>query len=201
VSVRYFKLDEAGNIVYLTDEDLKSAPDPVGDIIDDRAAQKRNNIFSNSEIRFRKPGGKIQVHRHIRQDLGDKALAGDGARVVKHLEQKGQVVAMTKAASYLLSYDSFSTIRNFITGHAQWMVSDATGVAPKWGTPAGFEYETYGSFAGCHIDCDRAVGKEWVALWAKQDKRPLKFRFGYYDSTGTKTLPGADGLVIMKKKS
>ena len=28
---------------------------------------------------------------------------------------------------------------------------DATGIAPKWGKPAGFEYETYGSFVGPHI--------------------------------------------------
>ena len=50
-------------------------------------------------------------------------------RVVKHLEAKGPIAGMTKAASYLLSWDSFSTIRDYLTGHVVWMVSDATGVA------------------------------------------------------------------------
>ena len=194
VSLRYFTLDEAGNVKYLTDEDVAKAPDP-GKLMDDRRLmEKRNRVFANSEVRFRKPGGKIQVHRHIQQNLGDKELQKDD-RVVKHLSSKGTVSAMTKAASYLLSWDSFSIMRNYLTGHVAWMVSDATGVAPKWGKPAGFEYETYGGFTAPHLDSGNGVAKDWRDEWAAQPKRELKFRFGYYDK---RTV---DHLVIMKKKS
>jgi hypothetical protein len=194
VSLRYFTLDEAGNIKYLTDEDVAKAPDPANGMDDRRLMEKRNRVFANSEVRFRKPGGKIQIHRHIQWDLGDKELKKDG-RVLKHLEQKGSVSAMTKAASYLLSWDSFSLMRNYLTSHAEWMVSDATGVAPKWGKPAGFEYETYGSFAGPHLASGNGVAQDWTNEWNQQPKRKLGFRFGYYD----KLI--ADHLVIMRKKS
>ncbi len=145
VSLRYFTLDKDGHIHYLTDDEVAAAPDPLARVGNMRNALARNHLFANSEIRFRKPGGKIQVHRHIQQDLSDKALTKDG-RVLAYLEAKGKVAGMTKAASYLLSWDSFSKMRDYLLGHVVWMVSDATGIAPKWGTPAGFEYETYGGF-------------------------------------------------------
>ncbi len=101
---------------------------------------------------------------------------------------------MTKAASYLLSYESFSTIRNYLLEHVQWMVSDATGVAPKWGKPKGFEYETYGSFVAPHLPSGNGVAKVWRDEWEAQPKRDLAFRFGYYDKRIS------NHLVIMRKK-
>jgi hypothetical protein len=194
VSLRYFTLGDDGAIKYLADEDVTNAPSPLEGVGDGRITEKRNRIFSNSEIRFRKPGGKIQIHRQIRQDLSDKELQKD-PRVVKHLEMKGPIVSMTKAASYLLSWDSFSTMRNYLIKNTSWMVSDATGVAPKWGQPAGFEYETYGSFRTAHLDSGNGVSENWRSLFTSQEKRKLPFRFGYYDKD-TK-----DHLIIMKKKS
>ncbi len=194
VSLRYFTLGDDGSIKYLSDEDVAGAPSPLEGVGDGRITEKRNRIFSNSEIRFKKPGGKIQIHRQIRQDLSDKELAKD-PRVVKHLEMKGPIVSMTKAASYLLSWDSFSTMRNYLIKNTSWMVSDATGVAPKWGTPAGFDYETYGTFRTAHLDSGNGVSENWRSMWSSQEKRKLAFRFGYYDKD-TK-----DHLVIMKKKS
>lgn len=194
VSLRYFTLNEDGTVKYLTDEEVAGSPDPLSGVGDGRVTEKRNRIFSNSEIRFRKPGGKIQIHRQIRQDLSDKELAKD-PRVIKHLEAKGPIVSMTKAASYLLSWDSFATMRNYLIKNTSWMASDATGVAPKWGTPAGFEYETYGTFRAAHLDSGNGVSQNWRELFTSQEKRKLAFRFGYYDKD-TK-----DHLVIMKKKS
>jgi len=194
VSLRFFTLNEDGTIKYLTDQDVTGSPDPLSGVGDGRVTEKRNRIFSNSEIRFRKPGGKIQIHRQIRQDLSDKELATD-PRVMRHLEAKGPIVSMTKAASYLLSWDSFATMRNYLIKNTTWMASDATGVAPKWGTPAGFEYETYGTFRTAHLDSGNGVSQNWREMFQSQDKRKLAFRFGYYDKD-TK-----DHLVIMKKKS
>lgn len=189
VSLRYFKLGEDGGIRYLTDEDVAQAPDPLK-----RRASKRNELFANAELRFRKPGGPIQIYRHIQYNLDDEHLAKD-PRVVKHLEAKGSIAAMTKAASYLLSWDSFSTIRNYLMKHAAWMVSDATGVAPKWGKRAGFEYETYGNFTLAHLKEGHAISPSWHNEWKSQARRELPFRFGYYDNKIN------NHLVIMRKKS
>jgi hypothetical protein len=188
VSLRYFKLNDDGTIHYLTDEDLKKAPDPTK-----AKPDVRNLIFANAEVQFKKPGGRVQVYRHIRQNLDNEHLKTD-PRVIKHLEAKGSVAGMTKAASYLLSWESFSTMRDYLTGHVVWMVSDATGVAPKWGKAAGYEYETYGQFLGPHIPAGNGISKDWRTEFDSEPKRDLAFRFGYYDRKQ------ANHLIIMKKK-
>jgi hypothetical protein len=159
VALRYFRLEQDGSIHYLDDADIAKAPDPR------RAstAKERNLVFANVEVQFEKPGGRIQVWRHIRANLGNKTSKGigtgleDDRRVLAHLEAKGTVAGMTKAASYLLSWDSFSLMREYLLGHVVWMVSDATGVAPKWGKPAGFEYETYGKFEAPHLEAGNEI--------------------------------------------
>lgn len=188
VGVRYFNLDAAGGIQYLSDADVAAAPDPTRG-----AAQARNKIFANVEIRFKKPGGRVQVYRHIQANLDDAHMKAD-PRVLKHLEQKGAIAGMTKAASYLLSWDGFKTMRNYLATHVEWMVSDATGIAPKWGKAAGYEYETYGGFKEPHIPAGNNIAHNWRQEFASQPTRPLKFRFGYYDKRAV------NHLVIMRRK-
>jgi hypothetical protein len=188
VAVRYFKLESDGAIHYLDDAEVAAAPSP-----EKAKPQTRNRIFANVEIQFKKPGGRVQVYRHIQQNLDNEHLKQD-PRVLKHLESKGPIAGMTKAASYLLSWDSFSLMRDYLTNHATWMVSDATGVAPKWGKPAGFEYETYGAFVGPHIQAGGSISKDWRAEFEAEPKRDLAFRFGYYDKHN------ANHLIIMHKK-
>ncbi len=189
VSLRYFKLDAEGNIKYLTDDDVAAAPNPTTG-----APDFRNRIFANAEVRFKKPGGRVQIYRHIQVNLDNDHLTKD-MRVIKHLEQKGPIAGMTKAASYLLSWDSFSIIRDYLIGNVQWMVSDATGVAPKWGKPKGFVYETYGAFQIPHIQAGNSIAKDWRAEFAREPTRKLGFRFGYYDGTPAHT----NHLIIMRK--
>ena len=188
VALRYFKIEPDGSIHYLDDKDVASAPSPAK-----ARPNVRNRVFANVEVLFKKPSGRIQVYRHIQQNLDNEHLKAD-PRVLKHLEAKGQIAGMTKAASYLLSWDSFSVMRDYLTGHVTWMVSDATGVAPKWGKPAGFEYETYGAFVGPHIEAGSSIGKDWRVEFESEPRRDLAFRFGYYDKRN------ANHLVIMRKK-
>jgi hypothetical protein len=195
VQLRYFSINEDGTLHYLDDNDIAKAGDPTK-----VNAQKRNMVFANAELQFRRPGGKIQIWRHIRANLGNEESKGIGPglkkdpRVLRHLELKGDVSAMTKAASYLLSWDTFSLMRDYLIKHAVWMVSDATGVAPRWGKPAGFEYETYGTFTGPHIPAGNSISKDWRNEFESEEKRDLPFRFGYYDKKNK------NHLVIMHRK-
>ncbi|HEX4449561.1 MAG TPA: hypothetical protein VH143_01770 [Kofleriaceae bacterium] len=194
VGLRYFKLDDDGAVHYLDDDDLAKAPKAA-------KAETRNWFFANAELQFRKAGGRVQVYRHIRQNLGNDESKGIGPglkkdpRVLKYLEAKGPIAAMTKAASYLLSWESFSLMRDYLLSHVVWMVSDATGIAPKWGRPAGFEYETYGTFVGPHIPAGSGISKDWRTEFETEPHRDLDFRFGYYD------IHNANHLIIMRKKS
>jgi hypothetical protein len=187
VSLRYFKLDAKGEIVYLTTVDVQKL-DKLKDI------GARNRGFANVELKFRKPGAKReQTYRHIMANLDNEHLAAWPAPR-KHLEKKGRVAAMTKAASYLLSFGDFSTIRKYLIDHVEWMVSDTTGVPPSYGTASGFEYETWGDWKSSNMAAGNgAVRATWRSLFAAQPRRELKFRFGYPNGVG-------DGhLVFMRR--
>lgn len=185
-SMRYFKLTPEGDVQYLTTADFE-AIDKIA------AVGKRNQALANVEIRFKKKGGtKEQVYRHIQANLDDAHLAKEPAALA-HLTKKGNVAAMTKAASYLLSFDGFNTMRKYITDNVVWMVSDSTGLPPKYGTPAGFEYETWGRYEESNMKAGGAVTPAWKAMYKAQPRRELKFRFGYPD----KRLRGH--LIIMRK--
>ncbi|MBA3538302.1 MAG: hypothetical protein H0T79_01615 [Deltaproteobacteria bacterium] len=185
-ALRYFKLTSDGTIKYVTDADLEA-------MAKYKDAGRRNRELANVEIKFKKKGGTVeQTYRHIMANLDDAHLKMSPAPV-KHLEAKGQVAAMTKAASYLLTFGDFSTMRKYLIANVQWMVSDTTGLAPKYGTPAGFEYETWGQWTEPNMNAGYGIQADWKAEWKKQPKRELKFRFGYPD----KRLNGH--LIIMRK--
>jgi hypothetical protein len=188
VALRYFKLENDGSIHYLDDAEVAAAPTPSK-----ARPNVRNRVFANAEVQFRRPGGRVQVYRHIQWNLDNEHLKAD-PRILKHLDAKGSIAGMTKAASYLLSWDSFSVMRDYLINHVAWMVSDATGVAPKWGKPAGFEYETYGDFTGPHIQAGGSIAKDWRVEFESEPKRELAFRFGYYDKHN------ANHLIIMRRK-
>ncbi|CAN5710785.1 hypothetical protein BH11MYX3_BH11MYX3_20210 [soil metagenome] len=174
VSLRYFQLAEDGSIKYVTDEDLAQI-----ERLED--AGKRNAALSNIELRFHKKGGtREQVYRHIMANLDDNHLRKSPA-ALKHLEAKGQVAGMTKAASYLLSFDDFGMMRKYVVEHVAWMVSDSTGLPPKYGKEGGFEYETWGTYEKSNMKAGGTVTPAWRALYAEQPKRALAFRFGYPD--------------------
>jgi len=186
VSLRYFQLTPDGALRYLTTADLERI-DAIKDI------GKRNRELANIELRFKKHGSsREQTYRHIMANLDDQHLAADPA-ALRHLERKGNVSAMTKAASYLLSFDNFSTMRTYLIDHVQWMVSDSTGLPPKYGKPAGFEYETHGEFGSSNMKAGGEVTPAWRAMYAEQPKRPLAFRFGYPDGKFR------GHLIIMRK--
>ncbi len=190
VSLRYFSIDEDGSLRYLTEADVAAAGDASKP-----DAGRRNRIFHDIEIQFRKPGAqRVQIYRHIEANLDDEHNKKD-PRVLRHLESKGDIAAMTKAASYLLSWDAFSLIRGYLLGHVRWMISDATGIAPRWGRPAGFEYETWGLYEDAHMEAGRVIAKEWSKEWKAQPERALGVRFGYPDRKQR------NHLVIMKRSA
>lgn len=187
-SMRYFKLAKDGTINYLTDDDLKKA-----DKLKNVAAH--NRAFGNVEIKFKKSGtSKEQTYRHIMANLDDDHIKSDPSALA-HLEKKGTVSAMTKAASYLLTFGVFKKMRDYIIKNVEWMVSDSTGLPPKVGEPAGFEYEVHGTYTASNMAAGGPVTPQWKELYKAQPKRELAFRFGYPD----KKLNGH--LIIMKRKA
>jgi hypothetical protein len=173
VSLRYFRPGASGEPEYLGPEDLGRAPN-------DKA---RARMFDNLEMQFRAAGGgPLKTFRHLGANLDDEHLAANpGLR--KHLESKGNVAAITKAASYLLWWNNFSTIRSYLLEHMAWMISDSTGVTPEHARAAGFEQLPFGHFVGPLFRGGPRPTEDFRQLWSASTE-PLHFRFGYPDNQG-----------------
>ena len=177
VGLRYFRLKPDGSLAYVTQADL------------DLAAHRPNelrNLFQNAELRFRSgEGGPIRTLRHIAYNLDDAHLKADGS-LLAHLSAKGKVAAMTKAATHLLWSDHFSLIRGWLIDHTDWMISDSTGIPPRFAQAAGFVQDTFGIFEGPSPFGlpDKRDADDLKRLFKSEPVRDLAFRYGYPDETG-----------------
>lgn len=188
VSLRYFRLQDDGSIVYLGDQDIAALEDTLARKKAKSWVDTDHSVaFSNMELHFRPrndPGAATRVHRHIAANLNNEHF--EGSPVHSHLLAKGQIAAMTKAASYLLWSQHFSKVRSYLLEHMAFMVSDSTGIPPRHARRAGFEQITFGTFTGAFLPLEDklGIGPEFVELWEQQAQRKLPFRYGYPDSAG-----------------
>jgi hypothetical protein len=185
VSLKYFTLNEDGSIKYLSQADIDA-------LAAKKAKKKRpswvdtdfSEAFTNMEMTLRKagdPSAPTIVHRHFAANLGDNGFKGSALE--KHLAAKGQIAAMTKAASYLIWTSSFRAIRDYLLANMVWMASDSTGIEPKAAKKAGFVQTTYGIYHGAFLpESVPAVDAQMIEMWEKQPKRKLPFRYGYPDN-------------------
>jgi hypothetical protein len=183
VSLRYFKVNPDGTLHYFTTQEIAA---------DEKKMAKKlrwvwvspdfSEDFSNMELTFRpQGGGPLRVHRHFALDLSDDHLKDDPA-AIRYLETKGEISAMTKAASYLIWNPGFSTIRDYLLKHMVFMFSDSTGIPPKSARDAGFVQDTYGRYTGPFLPANKAVSDDFRKLWASQPLREMDFRYGYPDA-------------------
>ncbi len=188
-SVRFFRVEADGRLHYLTQAEVTALDGTTAASL--RAAWRSPDFslaFANVEVQYvpkGQPGAPRRVHRHLAADLSNDGLAKT-PWVLKHLEAKGRVSAMTKAASYLLWSDGFSVMREYLVSHAEVMVSDSTGVPPRYWKKAGFVVETYGSFQKSFLGTWEGYQQELRETWAAQPARKLPMRFGYPDGSPEK---------------
>jgi len=206
VAMKYFAIDDAGNIKYLEKSDIEAqdAADAAkikktkktrakaveegnvnenGKAKHDWQSPNFSLAFTNVEITYRKVGEtNVRVHRHIGWNLSDTWLKTH-PQVIRFLEKKGDVTMLVKGASYLLWRPHFSKVRGYILDHLAWMLSDSTGVPPAFAAPAGMIQETYGMYSGAFLEDSQGTKHDeaFIELWKKQKKRKLPFRFGYVD--------------------
>ncbi|HEY1550545.1 MAG TPA: hypothetical protein VGG28_22105 [Kofleriaceae bacterium] len=194
VELRYFDIEPDGSLRYLTNDELQQRADEYKETKRGQAPPKeithywyeQDSAFANVEIKFRAHGADpklpLRTYRHIVANLDDKHMTADD-RVLRHLRLKGKVAVMTKGASFLLWYDDFTQIREYLLKNIAWMISDASGIPPSYAEPAGYEQITYGDFTGPYFLIDpKNTRFEFVKLWKNQPHHDLPFRFGYPDN-------------------
>jgi len=184
VSLRYFRIEPDGSLHDLGAQEIATVEARTAAHLKvEWTPPDFSPAFANMELIFRTRGadGPLRIHRHIGANLADRPLA-ENPGLLKHLESKGRVVAMTKAASYLLWRPGFSSVRRYLLTHMDFMISDSTGIPPDAAREAGFVQETYGQFRGSFLNASRAINQEFRTLWSSQPRRRLPFRYGYLDS-------------------
>jgi hypothetical protein len=194
VELRYFDIQPDGSLRYLSNDELQQRADEYKESKRGQTAPKevthywyeQDSAFANVEIKFRAhgadPKAPLRTYRHIVANLDDKHMGADD-RVLRHLRTKGKVAVMTKGASFLLWYDDFTQIRDYLLKNIAWMISDASGIPPSYADPAGYEQITYGDFTGPYFVIDpKNTRFELIKLWKNQPHHDLPFRFGYPDN-------------------
>jgi hypothetical protein len=184
VSLRYFKFKPDGTIHYLDASEIDAAEK-------DAVAKKRKpvdleaDLFGDMELQFRKAGdptAPVKTLRHVAYNLDDKHMRADPS-LVRHLEAKGKITAMTKAASHFLWSDDFSIIRQYLLDHMEWMISDSTGIPPRYANKAGFLQDTYGvmEWPAAFGPVDNRNAEDLRKLFKSNPQKDLPFRYGYPD--------------------
>ena len=192
VALHYFDIEQDGTLRYLSTDELDQRAAAFAAAKKEPPKKKvthfwseQDSPFANVEIAYRPHGdakAPLRTYRHVVANLDDPHMTADD-RVLRHLRAKGKVAVMTKAASFLLWYDDFSQIRDYLLKNVSWMISDASGIPPSYADPAGFEQVTFGDFAGPYFIIDeKNTRAEFVKLWKNQPHRDLPFRFGYPDN-------------------
>lgn len=183
-SLRYFKPNPDGTLHYLEASDIETAEK-------EGAAKKKNptdiegGIFGDMELQFRKrgdPRAPLKTLRHVAFNLDDKHLRADKS-LLAHLDAKGKVTAMTKAASHFLWSDDFSLIRQYLLDHMVWMISDSTGIPPRYANKAGFIQDTFGvmEWPAAFGPVDNRNAEDLRKLFKSNPQKDLPFRYGYPD--------------------
>jgi len=199
-SLRYFRIEKDGTLHYYTPAEIAAAEKEDAKLLRGKwTAPDFSMAFSNSELTFSRKGEPARVHRHIAWDLSDPAVKKTG--IIQWLEQKGPVAAMTKAASYLLWREDFSRVRNYLLEHMVFMVSDSTGIPPRWAGKAGFVQETYGTFEVSFLEASESINAEFVALWSGQPRRKLPIRYGYIDGVREGDKPKGNVHLLVTRKA
>lgn len=200
VALRYFRFEPDGKIKYVEQAEIDAADAAV------KAGKKKREdvdalLFDNMELLFHKKGddkAPLKTLRHVAWNLDDDHLKPD-PRLVRHLEGKGKVAAMTKAASHLLWSDSFSIIRNYLATHTDWMISDSTGFTPTYAKKMGFVQDTYGSFTWPEPFglVDNKNADDLRKLFLANPHTDLTFRYGYPDNDHK---GGHHGHIVVTRK-
>jgi hypothetical protein len=187
VSLKYVKLDAAGTPRPLTADALAAMEKEEAKLLRHGwIAPDFSAAFDNLELVARRVAdGKQLVHRHFAQNLDDEHFGRDEA-MQAYLKARKPIVAMTKAASYLLWRDAFSTIRTYLLEHMVFMVSDSTGIPPKFARAAGFTQEGFGRFNESFLGASPAYNEAFRAVW--KNAKPLPFRYGYLDKNLSKHM-------------
>ena len=164
-SIKNFRLNDNGEIIYLTKEEIKTNPNYREglisldiDFIDPVDGTKKKLYFLSTNI----------------SNFGLKANPG----TMKFLGKFGTFASTFKAASFLLHYDSFTDMKEFILQNSELMVMDDTG-PPVKDLATNFNIKVFGRYTRPIGLWPEKVQKDLQKIHEDQKPEKVKFKYGY----------------------
>jgi len=114
-------------------------------------------------------------------------------QILSFLKKNGPYSGTFKAASFLLHYDYFSILRDFILENTDLIVMDDTGPRIK-DLQKDFEIKVYGIYTRPIALWPKMFQSELKELHIHQSPKPIPFKYGYG------TLNKTYHLIIAQKK-
>ena len=94
------------------------------------------------KIVFFGPSGREQTLYYFSSDLRDTAIKTNPG-FSKFCERQGQGLTMLKAAAYLMRYNNFATVRDFLLAHSKIILQDDAGIPFPSIDPAKWDIHLY----------------------------------------------------------
>jgi len=130
---------------------------------------------------------KVQSVFYFRTDISDKGLAKNkGFR--KYLSELPQSYSYLKAASYLMHFDEFKTIRSVIFDISSTILQDDSGIAYKYFDKNKWDIKLYGKYFKPKDEFSYISEPDLEKAYKSSAYRPLGYSLGYNWRTGHSNL-------------
>jgi hypothetical protein len=148
-----------------------------GNLVDTESKGAGGDI-AGVEIIFRKgKGAAIKRARFFKIDVSDNALKKTPHFVV-YLKKQSGVTTFMKSASYLLSWDNFTTMRGIVLGASDYIVQDDSGCPIKHFSDREWKLTFHGTYTLLQMFANQLQPDLQKAMKEKSTG-PLPFAFGY----------------------
>jgi hypothetical protein len=166
----------------------KAGINAEGNLVFSDSLLKKKNIVPGIQINFLSTSGKKeQSVLYFRTDISDKGLEKNPG-FKTYLSNLPQSYTYLKAASYLLHYETFNTIRSLIFSVSSTILQDDSGIAYKYFDKTKWNIKLYGKYSKPTKEFSFISEPDLEKAYQTYMIRPLPYTIGYNWRTGNSNL-------------
>ncbi len=170
--------------------------DKNGEMIDLTSAEKaKNENFIGYQIQYFDSTQSLKNLIYISYDVSDGNLKSKPG-LMNWLNKKQKINCFFKAASYLMHYDQFSMVRNYVITHATQIIQDDSGVPYKILLAGRYQVNLYGKYTRTINLFKDEFQPDLKDAYEKESREKIPFLIGYNAEFGECNLQHA---IKMKK--
>jgi hypothetical protein len=151
---------------------------------------ERNEKADVCRIEFLNKNNTYSELYFFQFDLSNSGIQKNGnlLKWVKEKMEGKDMVSLSKAASYLMHSNNFSSISNFILENSKLQIQDDSGLDFRVIQNANKNYKLYGNYTKTISLFEKRFIPELKEKYEGSDVKPLPFRLGYSSAHGETNL-------------